>query len=136
MARKPSPPSYCHHKASNQAYTRVNGRMIYLGDYNSKESRTKWAEIVSDWSAGNLDKYGESVSVSRLAVAYLKYAESYYVKNGKQTSHVSRVRPALRTLVAICGEMKADQFQPLHLEKLQEEVHRIESLSKNDHNVH
>jgi len=120
MARKASPPGYCHHKTSNRAYTRINGKQIYLGDYDSKESRIKYAEIVADWSAGNLDKYGESVSISRLAVAYLKYAESYYTKNGKQTSTVSRIRSALRTLVAIYGEMKADQFQPLHLEKLQE----------------
>ncbi len=41
MARKTSPPSYCHHKASGQAYTRINGKMIYLGDYDSKESRTE-----------------------------------------------------------------------------------------------
>jgi len=95
MARKPSPPGYCHHKASGQAYVRINGKQVYIGDYDSKESRTRYAEIIADWSSGNLQKYGEAVSISRLAVAYLKFAESYYVKNGKITSHISRVRSAL-----------------------------------------
>ncbi len=125
MARKAAAPSYLHHKASGQAYTRINGKMVYLGAFNSRESREKWAEIVSDWSAGNLDKYGESVSVSRLSVAYLKFAESYYVKNGKVTSHISRVRSALRTLVADFGNVKADSFLPLHLEKLQQKYLKI-----------
>ncbi len=120
MARKPSPPGYCHHKTSNRAYTRVNGKQIYLGDYDSKESRTKYAEIVADWSAGNLDKYGESVSIARLSVAYLKHAEKYYVKNGEVTSNVHRAKSALRTLVSEYGKLQADQFKPMNLEKLQE----------------
>lgn len=126
MARKAVAPSYCHHKSSGQAYSRINGRMIYLGDYDSKESRTKWAEIIADWSSGNLEKYGEAVSVSRLAVAYLKFAESYYVKNGKITSHISRVRSALRTLVAEFGNVNADVFLPLHLEKLQQKYLKLD----------
>ncbi len=118
MARKPSPPGYCHHKASNRAYTRINGKQIYLGAYDSKESREKWAKIVTDWSAGNLDKYGESVSISRLCIVYVKHAEKYYVKDGKQTSEVCRVRSVLRTLVEECGNLKTDQFTPKHLEKV------------------
>ena len=86
MARKAAAPSYLHHKASGQAYTRINGKMVYLGAFNSRESREKWAEIVSDWSAGNLDKYGESVSVSRLCAAYVKHSERYYRKNGATCS--------------------------------------------------
>ena len=96
MARKAAAPSYLHHKASGQAYTRINGEMVYLGEFNSRESREKWAEIVSDWSAGNLDKYGESVSISRLCVAYVKHSERYYRKGGKQTSEVCRVRCSMR----------------------------------------
>ncbi len=118
MARKASAPSYLHHKASKQAYTRINGRMIYLGDYDSKESRTKWAEIVSDWSAGNLDKYGESVSVSRLAVAYTRHAKTYYRKNGKETSEVHRVRHAMKHLVKEYRKLPADKFTPKHLERV------------------
>ncbi|MBL4885326.1 MAG: hypothetical protein JKY95_12420 [Planctomycetaceae bacterium] len=91
--------------------------MIYLGKFDSGESRSKWAEIVTNWSAGNLDKYGSSVSISRLCVVYVKHAENYYVKDGKQTSEVCRVRSVLRMLVEECGDLKTDRFTPKHLEK-------------------
>ncbi len=119
MAKKVSPPSYCLHKATGQAYTRVNGRMIYLGTYDSAESRTKWAQIAADWSAGNLEKYGQTVSIARLCVAYTSHAEEYYRKNGKLTSHIFRVRSALRLLVEHFGNLQADKFTPNHMERLQ-----------------
>ena len=118
MARKPAPPSYCLHKPTGQAYTRVLGRMLYLGEYDSKESRTKWAKVVSDWSEGNLDKYGESVSVARLAVAYILHAKTYYQKNGKATSEAHRVRYAMKHLVDEYGKLRADKFTPKHLERV------------------
>lgn len=85
MARKPAPPSYTLHKATGQAYTRINRKMIYLGVYDSAESREKFAKVVGDWSSGNLESYGTEISVGRLAIAYLAHAESYYVKDGKPT---------------------------------------------------
>jgi len=118
MARKSVSPSYCLHKPTGQAYTRVLGRMLYLGEYDSKESRTKWAKIVSEWSEGNLDKYGESVSVARLAVAYIRHAKTYYQKNGKETSEAHRVRYAMKHLVAKYGKLQADKFTPKHLERV------------------
>lgn len=119
MARKVRPPQYCLHKGSGQAYTRINGRMIYLGEHNSAESRSKYAEVISDWSAGNLDKFGQQVSIARLAVAYTKHAETYYVKNGRQTSHVDRIRTALKMLVEHFGSLPADRFTPPKMEQLQ-----------------
>jgi hypothetical protein len=32
-------PSYCHHKAKGLAYAQLNGWFIYLGPYNSPESK-------------------------------------------------------------------------------------------------
>lgn len=120
MSRKKSPPRYLRHKSTGQAYTRIDGRMIYLGSFDSPESRAKYADIVSDWSAGNLDKYGQSVSVARLAVAFTKHAQVYYRKDGKETSEVSRIRSAMRTLVSICGSLSAEKFSPKHLERVRE----------------
>ncbi|MCA8982939.1 MAG: site-specific integrase [Planctomycetaceae bacterium] len=126
MARKVSPPQYRLHKATGQAYTRINGRMIYLGSYDSPDSRQKYATIVSDWSAGNLDQYGKSVSISRLCVAFVKHSETYYVKNGKPTSQLAVIRSALRHFNEHFGHMGADRFLPKHLEQMQQHYLRLD----------
>ena len=41
-----SVPSYRLHKPSGQARTIIHGRHIYLGKYNSPESRKKYADSV------------------------------------------------------------------------------------------
>ncbi len=104
--------------------------MIYLGEYNSPESRQKWAEVVTDWSAGNLDKYGSAVSVARLAVAYTKHAQNYYRKDGKRTSEACRVGSALKFLVAECWDLQTDKFTPKHLERVRNRMIR-KKLSRN-----
>lgn len=98
--------------------------MIYLGEYDTPDSRKKWSEIVSDWSAGNLDKYGSAVSIARLSVAYTKFARKYYVKDGKQTSEAIRVGSALRFLVAECKDLQTDKFTPKHLERVRNRMIR------------
>ncbi len=45
-------PAYSHHKPTNQAYVRLpdgNGgrRAVYLGKYNSPESRAEYARLVA-----------------------------------------------------------------------------------------
>lgn len=118
MGRKNSPPSYCHHKPTNQAYVRVNGRMVYLGEFNSPQSRCKYAEIIAEWSAGNLNAFGQSISVARLAIAYTSHAKLYYRKNNQATSHVYKVRSALKYLVGNCRNVAVENFTPKHLEQV------------------
>ncbi len=126
MARKPTPPSYCLHKSTGQAYSRVNGQMIDLGEFDTPESRQKYAGFVSDWSAGNLDSYGKAVSIARLCVAYIKHSQSYYQKDGKQTSQVALIRCALKLFNQHFGHLPADRFQPKHLEQMQQVYLRSE----------
>ena len=45
-----SVPKYSLHKASGQAVIRLNGRDIYLGAYNSKESKTNYRRLIAEWS--------------------------------------------------------------------------------------
>ncbi|MEZ5948850.1 MAG: hypothetical protein R3C12_06460 [Planctomycetaceae bacterium] len=110
--------------------------MIYLGEYNSPESRQKWAEVVTDWSAGNLDKYGSAVSVARLAVAYTKHAQNYYRKDGKRTSEACRVGSALKFLVAECWDLQTDKFTPKHLERVRNRMIPEETLPERHQRLH
>jgi len=44
-------PSYCHHKASGQAVVTIDGRDVYLGQYGSRESKTKYKQYMARWLA-------------------------------------------------------------------------------------
>src|SRR5580693_8744146 len=72
-------PAYCHHKPRDLAYVRLNGKMIYLGNYGSPESRDKYDRILAEWiQAGRTyvkpnDRPG--VSVNEVLLAYRRHAE-------------------------------------------------------------
>ena len=89
MPRK-SVPSYRLHKPSGQARTIIDGRHVYLGKYNSPESRQRYARLLAELAQPGRD--AEPVTndipkslllVSEVLVKYLKYAEVYYSDDGK-----------------------------------------------------
>ena len=39
-------PSYSHHRATGQAYVKLNGKFVYLGTYGTEESRRKGEQVI------------------------------------------------------------------------------------------
>src|SRR5215472_11606060 len=60
-------------------------------------------------------------------VHYVRFVESYYVKDGKATSKQESMRQALRPLMRLYGHTPANQFGPLALKAARQEMikHRI-----------
>src|SRR5437588_11693660 len=91
MPRKTTP-KYRFHKARNCAVVTINGKDHYLGAYDSPESREKYHRLVAEWLAArnlppdSLAERAPSLTVADLILAYWKFAQSYYVKNGRPTS--------------------------------------------------
>jgi len=44
-------PGYCHHKSSDQAHVRLDGRSFNLGKYGSDERRREYDRPISFWLA-------------------------------------------------------------------------------------
>ena len=44
-------PSYRHHKPTDRARVTVNGQDIWLGKWNSPESKTKYKRVIAEWLA-------------------------------------------------------------------------------------
>lgn len=95
-------PAYLHHKASGQAKVRIDGRDKYLGRYGSPESRAAYEQVCRDWVLKN-DRSNAGLKIGELCLRYLTFAQSYYRKDGKETSEVGHMRIALRVLVATHG---------------------------------
>jgi integrase len=114
-------PAYCHHKARNLAFVRLNGKAIYLGRYGSAESRAEYDRLIQQWLDGGrampeqAPQDDESYTVTELAADAIEYALTYYVKNGKPTDEVECLKSAIRPLVELYAELPAKDFGPKSL---------------------
>jgi len=113
-------PQYTFHKPTGQARGRLKGRSHYLGPWNSPQSRERYEALISRYLGGMFDVDRESVTIGRLAVLYVDYAETYYRKNDKPTSEVSAIRSALRPLVKKYSRETVAHFGPRKLKDVRE----------------
>lgn len=125
-------PSYTHHKGTGQARVRVDGRDYYLGPYGSAESRRKYGELIAKFASGaGIDgetlKAGVKIqagqfTVNELCLAFLRHAETYYVKDGRQTEEIPCLKSAIRVLVDLYGYTTVNDFGPLSLKAVREKM--------------
>ena len=138
MPRKRSakPPSYRLHRQSGQAVvtlTELVGkrRDVLLGPHGSPESREVYSRVLLQWEAGGRRsnapgvKPSSDLTVNELALAYWRYAEGYYVKNGETTSQLDRIKRALRVTTELYGHTTAADFGPLALKTVREQMLRL-----------
>lgn len=122
--------SYLLHRPSGRAYTRVDGRIVYLGPWNSAESRDKLAIVEGAWIAGGrtmAEKANPSspttpavLTISELIEAYWSHCQSYYKAKDGRSGHLDAVRLALRILNKSYGDTPVVEFGPLKLAAVRE----------------
>ncbi len=102
--RTPRTPSYRHHRPSGQAVVTLDARDNYLGRFGSPESRAEYDRLVGEWltrgrRAAGPDGAGQppvNLTVAEVLVAYLRFAEQYYRKDGRVSPDVGNIRLALK----------------------------------------
>lgn len=132
-------PSYRHHKPTGQAVVTLNGRDIYLGRFGSSESRAEYDRLLAEWLVNGrrlpspASPGGSDITVNELLVAYLAFADSYYVKHGKPTTEPASIRVTIRPLRKLYGNTPARDFGPLQLKAVRQTM--VESgLCRNEVN--
>lgn len=125
----PRTPSYCRHKASGQAVVTIDGRDLYLGPYGSLASRAEYDRIIAEWlgngrtlptrPAGGAPA---DLTVNEILIRYLRFADGYYVKNGKPTTEATCIRQSIRPLRELYGDTPARDFGPLALKAVRERM--------------
>lgn len=100
--KSPEPPKYCLHEARNLAVVTIDGRDQYLGPYGSAESRKLYAKLIAgaEKPAEPLER-PESASdllIGELTLLYVQFAGTYYVKNGRPTAQLQRIKNACAAL--------------------------------------
>ncbi len=114
-------PSYRRHKPSGRAVVTLAGRDHYLGKYGSPESRAEYDRVVGEWlvagsrAPGKADSPGTDPTINELILAYLGFADGYYVKDGRPTTEPRDIRLAIRPLRRLYAHSPAGEFGPLAL---------------------
>ena len=131
VAPAPRPAPKILRDARGRAYSRwtdpITGqrrRRIWgaWGDPEAVRAYRRWA---AEWIAGGGELTGQTVSVARLILRYLDYAEQHYRKHGRVTSEVYGIRAALRAVNDLYGDTPAVEFTPSRLMAVQAEWVRL-----------
>ncbi|MDM4014600.1 site-specific integrase, partial [Roseiconus lacunae] len=125
-----APPSYCLHRASGRAVVRIHGKDIYLGAYGSPESHDAYQRAIAQWrsatyhdEASKLERIhsaGFDLQVCEVIDAYLVFAATYYVKNGKPTKELQEMKYALQPLRMLYGDVLGRDFGPRKLKSVRQ----------------
>ena len=119
-------PSYRLHKPTGQAVVTLNGKDRYLGRFGSPESRTEYDRLIVEWITNGrrlptpVSGAGSDLTVNELCLAYLNFADGYYVKRGKPTTEPGCIRQTIRPLRQLYGETLARDFGPLQLKAVRQ----------------
>ena len=90
-------PSYRLHKARHLAVVTIDGHDHYLGAYGSVESRQLYGQLIAKHAAGlsiEPPKPLSFVSVHEVVLAFMRHAETHYLKNGKLTDEYHCLKSA------------------------------------------
>jgi integrase len=128
MARKPIP-KYRRQKtkSGDRAFVELAGSRVYLGAYDSPESREAYARTLAEWEAAGreLTAAANEITVNELIARFWTYAEAYYRRaDGSPTDEQNNFRQALRPLASIYGSIKVCEFRAKGLKIVREEMVR------------
>jgi len=116
--RIPAYPSKPH--KTGQARIRLGGKDVYLGVWNTPESRVEYARVVAEYAAAGsvpaaTAKPAVGTTVAELLSEFSIWAATRYVKNGAPTSEVSHYEAALAPVYGLYLDIEANDFGPLCL---------------------
>jgi integrase len=114
-------PQYCLHKGSGQAYVRLDGKIRYLGVYDSPESKTRYKELTDAWRLREEPGVPVELRVGELVLLFLEFAKGHYRKHGEPTSELGWIESACRYLMPDRGLRVAD-FGPRRLKSARERM--------------
>ncbi len=128
--KPPRVPAYRLHKPSRLAVVRLNGKDHYLGQHGSPESHQEYRRVITEWLVRHQQSRTEETStltdenltINELLLAYWKFAEKYYVKDGRPTGEHQAIRYSMKPLANLYGRKLVHEFGPLELKSVRENM--------------
>ncbi len=106
--------------ATGQAAVRLNGKDYYLGKYDSPKAHRGADRLIGKWLLTGRGRRTPTATagptLNEIVLSYFTHCRDYYRKpDGKETSELCLIRIALKHLLALFGDTKAEAFGPLSL---------------------
>lgn len=115
---KSAVPPYRHHKSTGRAVVYVDRKSVFLGKYDSPESRQRYAEIVSKITSGQTAELSRPnvarlSTINSVASLCLRFVAEKMPSYADAEQHC--FRGAMRILVSLFGETPTADFGPIRL---------------------
>ena len=105
--------------------------MSTIGPYGTPSSHEAYARTIAISATITPSAHVPTdLAVSHLVLAYLRYAESYYTKDGKPNKEFTEICYALRPLRKLFGGTLVAEFGPVCLKAIQKHLIHEENLSR------
>jgi len=124
-------PTYRLHRHSGQAILTLNGVDYYLGPHGTAASMAEYDRLVAEWLAGGrrppvLANTLPALTVNHIILDFWEHAQTYYRRpDGTPTSEVDSFKTVFRLLRRFYGNTAVQEFGPLALKALQQEMIRL-----------
>ena len=117
-------PSYRHQKSRNLAVVRIDGKDVYLGEYDSAESHAKYERVIAEWLRQNQPIFESvaNITICELMAVYLTFARDYYVKHDKPTREFGCISEVLREVRKFTETTLVADFGPKSLKAVRERL--------------
>lgn len=114
------------HRPSGRAVVTLSGKDFYLGRYGTKEAETNYRVKIAEWKNDHrVPPNTVDLTINEILDGYLRYAESYYVKNGKPTTQYGIIVQAIKPLRELYGHTEANEFTPQMLDVVRDEFKKV-----------
>jgi integrase len=115
-ARPPRTPSYRLHRPSGQAVVTLNDRDLYLGEYDTPESRTEYDRVIAEWLVnGRRPQNATDLTINELILRYLGFVDGNYA-----STEPANIRLALRPVRKLYRFGLVRDFGPLSLKAVRQ----------------
>jgi integrase len=126
-ARQIRIPGLQHHKASGQAKVRLRGHDVYLGKWGTPEAEAEYRRVIGEFLINGQAPPTPAapeieLSINELALGFMRFAETHYVKNGRITDEYSCYKSALRPLKELYGLTPVSKFGPVALKAVRQKM--------------
>jgi integrase len=126
MPRKLQTPTYRLQKPTGQAVVTLNGHDVYLGVHGTDASREAYDRIIAAWLAAGRqyarpgDPCPADLTVNEVTLAYWRYDEKRYTRDGVPARELRNIKDALRHIKPLYGNTPAAEFGPKSLKALRQ----------------
>jgi integrase len=113
-------PSYRRHRASGQAVVTLGGRDVYLGKFDSPESRARYEQVIADWLTRGRQlpgSEGEPLLMKEVVLGYWAYRTPRLPQ-----VEIDKLRLALRWVRELYGELPAVDFTPMRFKAIRQRM--------------